>query len=117
MEVQPSGGQFQDTWIQAGIVGITAGDFCIGLFLRPASRHEQASPSGGRLFTISNCRLLTKLSSCFGFVKFLSSEKGAWPFHLIEFKYANRSAMAGRSICFSSPSGMNDNPVLRNSSM
>ncbi len=26
--------------------------------------------------------------------------------HLIEFKYASRSAMAGTSICFSSPSGM-----------
>jgi hypothetical protein len=39
------------------------------------------------------------------------------PPHLIEFKYASKSAMAGTSICFSSPSGMNDNPVLRSSSM
>jgi hypothetical protein len=26
--------------------------------------------------------------------------------HLIEFKYANKSAIAGMSICFSNPSGM-----------
>src|SRR5262249_49187503 len=37
--------------------------------------------------------------------------------HLIECRYASRSAMAGTSICFSSPSSMNDNPVLRSSSM
>src|SRR5712691_2443874 len=39
------------------------------------------------------------------------------PAHLIEFKYASKSAIAGTSICFSRPSGMNDNPVLRSSSM
>ena len=36
--------------------------------------------------------------------------------YLTEFKYASRSAIAGTSICFSSPSGMYESPVLRSSS-
>ena len=46
-----------------------------------------------------------------------SRKERSWAGHLTEFRYASRSAIAGTSICFSSPSGMNDRPVLRSSSM